>query len=99
MNAASALLVAAALSGAPAQPAPSLYSFADIYRMTVTGGEELASERLMLKVAAAEAPEPELHFSISAPLAPRPERERWVLLLSGLALAGWVAHRRLVHWL
>jgi len=74
--------------------------------MTVPGAEDIGAERLMssalaapVRVAAAEAPAPELHFSISTPLTRRPERERWVLVLSGLALAGWVAHRRMVHWL
>ena len=43
------------------------------------------------------APQPqaaaEPRFSVSAARQP----DAWLLLLAGLALAGWVAHRRLVH--
>jgi hypothetical protein len=48
---------------------------------------ELASFVAMVRLSAA-AP----RFSIRAVHEP----EGWVLLFSGLALAGWVAHRRLV---
>ena len=42
---------------------PTLYSFADVYRLTVSG--------------------------------PMRAPDKWMLALAGLALAGWVAHRRL----
>lgn len=29
--------------------------------------------------------------------APAGEPQRWLMLVAGLALAGWVAHRRLAH--
>ena len=41
--------------------------------------------------AAVQAAEP--RFLISPPRQP----EKWLLLLAGVALAGWVAHRRLAR--
>jgi hypothetical protein len=60
-----------------------------------------AAAPLIAEPAAAQAP---LRVTFVQPLAAEPrfsiraahEPERWVLLFSGLALAGWVAHRRLV---
>ena len=46
-----------------------------------------------LSVAVAQAQPAEPRFTISQ--APQPDK--WLLLLAGVALAGWVAHRRLVH--
>ena len=60
----------------PLPPHPSLYSFADVVRLT-------------LGAAAPAGP----RFSIE----PVREPGRWLLLVSGLALAGWVARRRLVN--
>jgi hypothetical protein len=82
-------------SAPPALPAhPALYSFADIYRLTV-GGEQLpqaSSAEGSIRVAAVQpAPAAELQFSIVR----MPEPRGWMLLLAGLALAGWVARRRL----
>jgi hypothetical protein len=45
-----------------------------------------------LRVTFVQPPAAEPRFSVRAVHEP----ERWVLLFSGLALAGWVAHRRLV---
>jgi hypothetical protein len=79
-------------------PHPALYSFVDVFRLTVNGpmaaaGTETASEA-PIRVA---APQPqaaaEPRFSIGGPRQP----DKWLLLLAGLALAGWIAHRRLVH--
>jgi hypothetical protein len=84
----------AALS-APARPAhPALYSFADVYRLTVAGAA-MANAPLadsLIRVAATPpASTSEAQFSISV----LPQPERWLLLVSGLALAAWVARRRL----
>jgi hypothetical protein len=99
-----ALAVAAGLAAAdgsfqesaqPAPPAhPALYSFADIYRLTV-GGElfpRVASTEASIRVAAVQEPQsPDLQFAVVR----MPEPRGWMLLLAGLALAGWVARRRL----
>lgn len=82
-------------------PHPSLYSFADVYRLTVgaaaVGGYPLGDGGAVespVRVAVAQSqPAAELRFSVSRVAQP----EKWMLLLAGLALAGWVAHRRLVH--
>lgn len=77
---------------------PALYSFVDVFRLTVSGPmgappAESAAE-MPIRVAAPQAQAAaEPRFSFSAPRQP----DKWLLLLAGLALAGWVAHRRLVH--
>jgi len=103
-----AFAVCAAAAGEPASlhstiasqpPAhPPLYSFVDVYRLTVAGPMagppplETAPEA-PIRVAAPQAQAPEPRFSIAAATQP----DKWLLLLAGLALAGWVAHRRLAH--
>ena len=76
---------------------PALYSFADVYRLTVAGagGAPLGDTApdAPIRVAVAQGPGAELRFSV----ATVPPPDKWILLLAGLALAGWVAHRRLVH--
>jgi hypothetical protein len=74
---------------------PSQYSFADIYRLTVTG-PALAGAPL---IAAYDTP---IRIAVTRPPAPAqfsvagvPQPQWWLLLLSGLALATWVARRRL----
>jgi hypothetical protein len=77
---------------------PSLYSFADVYRLTVNAAPDALTFaaptpapqiRLAAMQDAFVAAEP--RFTVSqAPGAPG-----WTLLLAGLAAAGWVAHRRL----
>jgi hypothetical protein len=82
-------------------PHPSLYSFADVYRLTVgaaaVGGYPLGDGGAVespVRVAVAQSqPAAELRFSVSRVAQPG----KWMLFLAGLALAGWVAHRRLVH--
>jgi hypothetical protein len=81
---------------APAHPA--LYSFVDVYRLTVSGVmaglpplEGAAEAPIRVATAPSQAAEP--RFSIEAVSPP----DKWILLLAGFALAGWVAHRRLVH--
>jgi hypothetical protein len=79
-------------------PQPGMYSFADVYRLTVSGAAlgnlpALALTDSPVHVAVAVAPPaPEAAFSIAGVAEPR----GW-LLLSGLALALWVARRRLGH--
>ena len=82
-----------------AAPHPALYSFVDVFRLTVSGpmagatGADPATEA-PIRVAAPQAPAgAEPGFSIVSVRQP----DQWLLLLAGLALAGWVAHRRLVH--
>jgi len=100
------LLLAAALAAGnagaePLQAHPALYSFLDVYRLTVVGDVTGASAlpefplgEAPARLAVAQAPAAgEPRFTIGA----APGAEKWLLLLSGLALAGWVAHRRLVH--
>jgi hypothetical protein len=71
---------------------PSLYSFSDLHRLAVSG----AAAGLPI-VPASEAPirtavtQPTAQFSVSD----APEPRRGLLLFSGLALAMWVARRRL----
>ena len=77
---------------------PELYSFADVYRLTVggpiTGPLALdAAPEAPMRVAVAQAQPAEPRFTV-APLA---QPDKWLLVVAGLALAGWVAHRRLVH--
>ena len=81
-------------SAAPAHPA--LYSFADVYRLTVAGtlaGAMFAEAPADAIRVAAQAQPPAPRFSVEPPH----NHDTWLLLLAGLALAGWVAHRRLVH--
>ena len=84
-------------AAAPAATHPSLYSFAEIYRLTVAGepvgGPRFADAEARIRAAAERSPAdaPELRFSVSPPHDP----QRWALLLAGLAACAWVAHRRL----
>ena len=106
-----AMSAAAATAGEPASfhssiaaqpPAnPPLYSFVDVYRLTVAGPMAGlppldTAPGAPIRVAAPQTPEPqasEPRFSIAAAAQP----DKWLLLLAGLALAGWVAHRRLAY--
>jgi hypothetical protein len=90
-------LAAAAPAAMAAAPSPELYSFTDIARLTEAG-------LLEARFAAADPAEPRVRFA-ARPVEAEPrfavgplrEPGRWVLLLAGLAAAGWVAHRRLTH--
>jgi len=84
----------------PAATHPTLYSFADVYRLTVAGeplgGFRFADTQPQVRVVsqassyyAQEAPE--LRFSVSAPR----DGQLWALGLAGLFACAWVAHRRL----
>jgi hypothetical protein len=90
-------LAAAAPAAAADAPSPELYSFSDIARLTEAG-------LLEARLATADAAEPRIRLA-AGPVEPEPrfavgplrEPGRWILLLAGLAAAGWVAHRRLTH--
>jgi hypothetical protein len=78
---------------------PVLYSFADVYRLTVNAAPDAlmpaaAAPQVRVALAAQDAllvAEP--RFSVS----PVPGPKGWMLVLAGLAAAGWVAHRRLTR--
>lgn len=88
-----------ALSAA-APPHPALYSFADVYRLTVSGAAmggfpAIAGSDASIRVAAAQgASAPETQFSVVSIAEP----QRWLLVLAGLASALWVARRRLGYF-
>lgn len=89
----------AGLYGA-AQTPSAFYSFSDVYRLTVSGPEgaldvpgDATLGDLPMRVVAAEPPSAAYVFSISGVKQP----QRWLLVLTGLALAAWVARRRLVQ--
>jgi hypothetical protein len=83
---------------APSSVPPSLYSFVDVYRLTVgrapvglAPAQESAEAPVRVAVVDAQAVEP--RFTVRQ----LPVPGRWLLLFAGLALAGWVAHRRLSY--
>ncbi len=96
-------LAAGCATGAAADEShPALYSFSDLYRLTVSGAAPHAigapsfgAEPHEVRVAAAQvvAAPAEVKFTITPVPGPRP----WMLLLAGLAAAAWVAHRRLTR--
>jgi MYXO-CTERM domain-containing protein len=72
---------------------PSQYSFAELYRATVSAPVAAALLAVPaldtpVRVAAGQAP---AQFSVAETPTPRP----WLLLLAGLAAAVWVARRKL----
>ena len=78
------------------ETSPAMYSFADIYRMTVNGAAPypFSAGESQVRVATVQAaPAAELRFTVK----PVPGPERWWLVLAGLAAAAWVAHRRLTR--
>jgi hypothetical protein len=92
------LLACFAFSVSAAEPLPAQYSFNDVYRLTVghspLGPLQPTAEapiRVAAMVAVAAVAEP----SFTVRQLPGPQR--WLLVLAGLALAAWVAHRRLSY--
>lgn len=81
-------------TGASGATPPALYSFADVYRLTVVG-EPFAAARWVDSETqvrlASRAAATELRFSVSVPR----DGGRWALVLAGLAACAWVAHRRI----
>src|SRR5438132_7275934 len=86
--------LACALSRAGEEPPPALYSFADLYRITVSAPQSTAPsfDEPQIHLAARE---PQVAAAPRFAVTPVPGPGRWALLLAGLAAAGWVAHRRL----
>ena len=82
-------------AGGAAAAHPALYSFADVYRLTVKGTVAgvlaLQATPGAIRVAMASPQDAAPEFSV----AREPRRETWLLILAGVAFAGWVAHRRL----
>jgi hypothetical protein len=74
-----------------------LYSFADLYRLTVHATPDAlvfapAASTPQVRVAMTES------FAVAEPrftVTQVPSTQGWMLLLAGLAAASWVAHRRL----
>lgn len=82
-------------AGAPAATHPSLYSFTDVYRLTVTGepfGEFRFVEPAPQVRVVSESSNLDIRFAVSAP---HDGGQRWALALAGLFACAWVAHRRL----
>ena len=79
------------------QPQSSLWSFADLYRLTVQATPDAVFSASpvatpQVRVAMVES------FAVAEPrftVTPVPATKSWMLLLAGLAAASWVAHRRL----
>jgi len=107
-------LMLGSASGLAAAADPTLTSFADLYRLTVSGAQPApvaavpaeAESRAepALRPISTEAPPARTAFTVAAPpqlagyafsIGHVPEPQRWLLLLSGLAAAAWVARRRL----
>ena len=90
------LFICIAAAAAPCALAQdtAMYSFADIYRLSVSGGapQPFPIAEPQVRVAAVQAI-PEVRFTVKPAAGP----ERWWLLLAGLAAAAWVAHRRLTR--
>ena len=95
-----AALVAADAIAVEPLPVPALYSFNDLYRVTVSPAPYAAAQlpaaaEQPVRVAVVEAAPAEPRFCFTVRQLPAPER--WLLVIAGLALAGWVAHRRLSY--
>jgi hypothetical protein len=104
-----ALIALGSASGLAAAADPALYSVADVYKLTVGGAAQPAAAPAdpALRPVSTEPQPARYTFSIASPvplaggyafsIGAMPEPGRWLLLLSGLAAAGWVARRRL-YW-
>jgi hypothetical protein len=74
-------------------PAAVLYSFNDVYRLTVSGAAmaDFPAAAGPLRVAVTPQPQAATGFSIHEVPAP----QLWLLIVAGLAAAFWVARRRM----
>src|SRR5262245_6145911 len=103
-----AVSLGAAGSFAAAAPAdPALHSFADLYRVTASGVPLAAPAQAepALRPVSTDAQPARYAFTVATPAAlaggyafsigALPEPGRWLLFLSGLTAAAWVARRRL----
>jgi hypothetical protein len=90
----SLVLVSALLQPAAAPSVPALYSFNDVYRLTVAGAAmaDFPAAAGPVRVSVTPPPpRPDSGFSIRA--VPVPDGS--LLVIAGLAAAFWVARRRL----
>jgi hypothetical protein len=97
----------AAGAAVSAQASPALYSFEDMVRLAVAAPVApdaapapdaairlgAAGDAAIVPAAVQDPAGAELHFVVEPLPAPR----AWLLLLAGIAAAGWVAHRRLAQ--
>jgi hypothetical protein len=86
------------LIAAPGAVPAALYSFADVYRLTVGRApiglpQPQRDAEAAIRVAIVERVADEPSFAVRQ----IPGADRWLLVLAGLALAAWVAHRRLSY--
>ena len=87
----------AAAADAPFHDATALYSFNDLYRLTVSGAipQLPGAEMREVRVAQSEPVSAPTEFTFT--ITPVPGPGRWPLVLAGLAAVAWVAHRRLTR--
>ena len=102
------LSLGAACGLATAAPAdPAFYSFADLYRLTASGAPVASPvpAETALRPVSTDVQPVRYAFTVATPtplaggyafsIGALPEPGRWLLVLSGLAAAAWVARRRL----
>ena len=89
-------------TGVPAATHPELYSFADLYRLALTGEPyggfrfddapaQVRAASLVPSSPALPAATAEVGFTVSPPR----DGQGWALVLAGLFACAWVANRRL----
>ena len=95
------LLACVVFSASAAEPPPAQYSFNDLYRLTV--GQPLLGSQPPVEAVPTQVGMRVAMVASAAAAEPRftvrqfPASERWLLVLAGFALAGWLAHRRLSY--
>ena len=95
------LVIACAAAGcataAAADDRTALYSFNDLYRLTVSGAIPQLPRTELREVRVAQAEPVAAPSEFTFTITPVPGPGRWPLVLAGLAAAAWVAHRRLTR--
>ena len=95
------LVIACAAAGcataAAAEDRTALYSFNDLYRLTVSGAIPQLPRTELREVRVAQAEPVAAPSEFTFTITPVPGPGRWPLVLAGLAAAAWVAHRRLTR--